>query len=321
MPGTAPPLVSVIMPAFNAAGTIRRAIASALAQEGVPLEVVVCDDVSRDDTAAVVAAMAEADPRIVLLRSERNGGAGEARNRCIAAARGDWIAVLDSDDAWRPGRAARLLDLAARTGADCVADDLLLHDAAAGREVGAALGRGADWPLDVAGFLRGAMTGTGGFDLGLLKPMVRRDFLETHGLRYDPAARNGQDFLFLLDILAAGARMQVAAEALYVYTEPTGSLSRTAGDGTRTRRYDYAGMRARNDAALERLWDRLSPEARRLMRRRGTSIASYDRYLRAMQALRERRWGAAAALADPRVWPMVAQAVRRRLAAKARLAA
>ncbi|HEX3971067.1 MAG TPA: glycosyltransferase family 2 protein [Stellaceae bacterium] len=110
--------ISVIIPLYNRREEIGRAIASALRQSHAPSEIVVVDDCSRDDSAAVVAALG--DPRIRLLRHERNRGAAAARNTGIAAATGDWIALLDSDDEWEPEKLARQL-AALRAEADASA--------------------------------------------------------------------------------------------------------------------------------------------------------------------------------------------------------
>jgi glycosyltransferase involved in cell wall biosynthesis len=96
------PLVSVVIPAHNAADTIQRALASALGQTGVVAEVIVVDDASTDRTHALAAA---ADPgRVRVIKLSANGGAAYARNQGLAAARGRFIAFLDADDEWLPGK-------------------------------------------------------------------------------------------------------------------------------------------------------------------------------------------------------------------------
>jgi len=94
-------LVSVVMPAWNAEATIVASIESVLAQTHAQVELVVVDDGSRDDTAALVAKIAARDARVKLLR-QANAGVAAARNAGIDAARGGVIAFLDSDDRWHP---------------------------------------------------------------------------------------------------------------------------------------------------------------------------------------------------------------------------
>lgn len=103
------PSVSVLMPAYNYAAYIGRAISSALEQDYPPdrLRLVVVDDGSIDATAAVVSELAERHPgRIELIRQE-NAGPSAAINRALAAADGDLIAVLDADDVWLPMKTRR----------------------------------------------------------------------------------------------------------------------------------------------------------------------------------------------------------------------
>ena len=96
------PRVSVIIPCYRAADTLRRAAASALAGAPGDLELLLVDDGSPDDTPALCDALAGGDPRIRALHRE-NGGAGAARNTGLAAARGDRVLFLDADDELLPG--------------------------------------------------------------------------------------------------------------------------------------------------------------------------------------------------------------------------
>jgi GT2 family glycosyltransferase len=90
---------SVVVPCFNALATIAGSIASAEAQSLLPLEIIVVDDGSSDGSADLVAKLAGNNPSIRLLR-QLNSGVSSARNAGVAAARGEFIAFLDSDDVW-----------------------------------------------------------------------------------------------------------------------------------------------------------------------------------------------------------------------------
>lgn len=97
---TAPPPVSVVIPAYDRAGSIRVAIESVLRQSWTDFELLVVDDGSTDGTRDAVRAIP--DPRLRLIETPRNMGASAARNLGIEEARGDWVAFQDSDDEWLP---------------------------------------------------------------------------------------------------------------------------------------------------------------------------------------------------------------------------
>ena len=99
-PDRGEPMVSVVIPTYNRAGLVQRALASALAQNHRNLEVLVVDDASTDETQSVIAGYD--DSRVRYLRQETNRGVAAARNRAMREARGDYIAFLDSDDEWLP---------------------------------------------------------------------------------------------------------------------------------------------------------------------------------------------------------------------------
>lgn len=102
------PLVSVIMAAHDAQRFIRQAMDSALKQTYRNLELIVIDDASTDGTAEIIASYD--DPRVISLRNETNLHISATTNRGIAAARGEYIAILDSDDAWYPDKLQKQVD-------------------------------------------------------------------------------------------------------------------------------------------------------------------------------------------------------------------
>src|SRR5262245_46459739 len=107
------PRVSVIIPTHNRSKQIELAIASVLAQSYADLEAIVVDDGSEDDTVRIVEACAQKDPRIRLIEHHQRRGAQAARNSGIFAAKGEWIAFLDSDDEWLHDSLALRLRVAA----------------------------------------------------------------------------------------------------------------------------------------------------------------------------------------------------------------
>lgn len=220
------PSVSVVVTAHDAAATIADAVRTALA-EPETAEVIVVDDASRDATAEAARAAAGGDGRLRVIRCAANVGPAAARNRALAAATGKFVAVLDADDFLLPGRFARLL---AVPDWDLVADNILFvaeSAAAAALPVPPAVA-GVLIELDLAGFVRANHSGRGGGnrrEWGFLKPVMRRDFLTVHGLRYDEALRLGEDYDLYVRMLQKGARFRVSTRVGYAARWREGSLS------------------------------------------------------------------------------------------------
>lgn len=222
----APDRVCVIIPAFNAAATIGDAIRSALAEAEVA-EIVVVDDASTDDTVATVWAAAAGDPRLRVIRFDRNRGPSAARNAALDVATSPWVAVLDSDDFVLPGRFARLMAL---SDADLAADNILFVSEDTGPDQLPPL---AGPPpsgiieVDLASFVRANLPGRDRArgEWGFLKPMMRRRVLDAHGLRYDEAMRLGEDYDLYVRLLQRGARFRVTRQVGYAARWRTGSLS------------------------------------------------------------------------------------------------
>lgn len=110
-------LVSIITPAYRAAKYINETMRSVRAQTWQQWEMLIVDDCSPDNTCALVEQMAAQDSRIRLIRQEKNGGPAAARNAALQAARGRWVAFLDSDDVWLPEKLERQLKFHREAGA------------------------------------------------------------------------------------------------------------------------------------------------------------------------------------------------------------
>lgn len=108
-------VVTVIVPAYNVAGTIHETLLSVRSQTHTALEIIVVDDGSKDHTRQVVERHAADDPRIRLLH-QANAGVASARNTALAEATGAYLAPIDADDLWRPDKIARQLALMLERG-------------------------------------------------------------------------------------------------------------------------------------------------------------------------------------------------------------
>lgn len=132
-------LVSVIIPTHDRAAPLIGAIDSVLAQTHRDLEVIVVDDGSTDETRRVVAARYAAEPRVVYVW-QKNAGVARARNLGLEQARGDAVAFLDSDDAWRPWKLAlQLACLERAPGAGMIWTEMCAVDAAGNLVPGSSL--------------------------------------------------------------------------------------------------------------------------------------------------------------------------------------
>jgi succinoglycan biosynthesis protein ExoU len=219
------------VPAFNAASTLAEAIRSALAQPEAR-EVLIIDDASTDGTAQLAAGLDDGSGRLRYHRLAQNSGPAAARNVGLALAASPWVAVLDADDLFLPGRLGKLLAHAA--DADLVADDLWRATPGARPETwGRLIGRSkaeAHW-LGLVEFVGGNITrvGENRRELGFLKPLIRAEFLRQAGLRYDERLRLGEDFMLYARALAAGARFKMVEPCGYVAIERPDSLSARHG--------------------------------------------------------------------------------------------
>jgi beta-1,6-glucosyltransferase len=257
---------SVIIPAYNVSRIIERAIRSAAAQTLPPLEILVVDDCSTDNTVEVVKALAQDIPSIRLLSTPVNSGPSAARNVGLRAAKGDWVALLDADDAWKPGRLERLSEVASATSADFVADNLVLWDAGADIEVNPAY-----YELDESHrriTLLDMFRADDNFNFkkktfSLMKPIMRRKFLSDHRLEYNEKMKIGEDFALYAESLFTGASIIMINEAHYIYSMPSAPSGRSPHSRSR---YSFGDLCEMCLILERRYGDRIGPELRIAMR-------------------------------------------------------
>ncbi len=114
------PLVSVIMPAYNAEQFVEEAINSVIFQTLTDWELLVIDDCSTDHTRQIVAELAKKDSRIRLLVNEANMRVAKTRNKGLSVCRGEYVALLDSDDCYKPTMLQKMVERAQATKADII---------------------------------------------------------------------------------------------------------------------------------------------------------------------------------------------------------
>lgn len=220
-----PPDVTFVIAAYNSADTIGRAIESALAQRGVLTEVVVVDDSSSDETRDVVGQIT--DPRVRLIALAQNRGPGGARNAGLEAARGRWIAILDSDDTVEPDRLARLISRAETAKAQIAVDNLyVVADDGARQLMFSEAELARQTQLTLPAFIASNVLFKAQHNFGYMKPVFAQSFLAEHGLRFDETLKIGEDYILLASALARGGRCVVEPTAGYVYHLREGSISR-----------------------------------------------------------------------------------------------
>lgn len=204
----------------NANSTVRASISSVVGQTFKDWELIVVNDSSTDSSADKVAALAAADPRIRLLQNTGERGAAHARNVGVEAARGRYIAFLDSDDLWLPTKLDRQIELLQSTGAPLAYSWYVKVD--------------GDAEVDAATFVPDKRLVRAPLRL-TYRHMLKQDYIgfltaiydtQTLGKRYFPPLKRRQDYAMLLSIMREGHEAFGVGEPLAVYRAArSGSLS------------------------------------------------------------------------------------------------
>lgn len=280
---------TVVIPVFGAEETLLRAAESALDQTLRDIELIIVDDASLDGSWDLISELMRKDPRVRAVRNKKNRGKSVSMNRAVAEARGRWLAVLDADDWYHPDRLEALITEGERRHVEMIADNQFFYDARAGQLVGTAWPEGhASWQLSFDDFLLGS-NAYENFNLGMLKPVIRTDFMRKVGLGYEAKARHGEDFFHLLQFYLSGGSGAVIDAAYYYYTQPFGSISREWSHGERTR-YDFQNSYEINRRYLQEAEHVLTSRQRRRLVARNHGLKVLESYFSAKDAAAEKRW-------------------------------
>lgn len=207
---TATPIVTVLMPVYNGTAHLAEAVEGVLAQTLRDFELIVVDDASTDDSAALVAAYA--DPRLRLVRNERNLGQAASLNRGLALARGPYVARVDQDDVSLPGRLERQRRLLDEASDVALVGTRFRAIAQAGRMTEPRGYRLADY-----GDFLGALL-TGQSPVAHPTAMFRRDAVLAVG-GYDATYAPADDVKLWIELARRRHEARVVPETLVLYRE------------------------------------------------------------------------------------------------------
>jgi succinoglycan biosynthesis protein ExoO len=285
------PLVSVIVPTFNAAAHIERTLRSALAQTLSDLEVVVVDDGSSDDTMQRVEHLACHDARVRVFSNGRNRGPSYTRNVAMDAALGQWLAVLDADDCMQHDRLETLTREATNGAFDILGDDLRFVHAHGSPPFDHLLPASlfdaeSTCRLDPVSFLHLNPPG-GNRGIGLIKPIIRTSMLRHSGIRYREDMRLAEDLFFYLELLLSGARLGLLRRGMYDYLVRPDSLSRSKTEA------DIVRMIQSYDTMLQGATPTRQEGVCQLLRQHRDEMQTFSlpRH-RLARAVRQRQWSA-----------------------------
>ena len=214
--------VTVIIAAKNASPYIRRAITSALGDKYIK-EIIVVDDGSSDNTSQIVEAMMAQNDIIRLIKNPKSLGPSAARNAAIKQSKCEYISILDADDYFLENRFEKFFNC---QDWDIIADNIIFFEAGRNVEIPTYDSNGV-LTLNLAEFIDNNISkyGKNRKEWGFLKPVIRKQFLLDHNIKYDEAVKLGEDFDIYCRLLIANARFKILKECGYAAEVRPNSLS------------------------------------------------------------------------------------------------
>ena len=197
------PLVSVVMPTYNRLDLLPRSIDSILNQTYDKFEFIIVDDGSTDGSANLLQSYAQIDPRIRILTNEKNKGIAYSRNRGTDAAKGKYVAIMDSDDVSLPTRLEKHVEYLEKHD-DVIALNALYLEM--GREKNGVNNWVPPHRFEVIFHLKNYYTNISFF---------RTDFIRRHNIRYDETLMSSEDYDFWSKIFLKGGKLRMLNEHLF----------------------------------------------------------------------------------------------------------
>ena len=225
------PVVSIIVPVYNAKEYLRRCVDSILGQEYTDFELLLVDDGSQDGSGALCDEYAAKDMRVRVIHKE-NGGVSAARNLAMKNARGTYLQFADSDDWITPDATKLLVRMAEEDGCDLVISDFYR---VAGERVSQKGDIEEDGCMTREQFAAHMMENPADFYYGVLwNKLYRREIIEKHHLQMNAEISWCEDFLFNLEYLRRARLIAACARPVYCYVKRPGSLVATQATPART---------------------------------------------------------------------------------------
>ncbi|MCB0832687.1 MAG: glycosyltransferase family 2 protein [Bacteroidetes bacterium] len=285
------PVVSVIMPVYNGARTVKEAIDSVLTQTFFNFELIICNDASTDETRDILDSIT--DNRLRILHNDNNIGGGLSRDRAISQAQGFWLAVIDADDTWAPERLETLLSYGDEESNNfLIFDDVFeCHDTPSGMR---------QWK-EMRG--RYAFDGNGFDAVGvtiekfvcstrlLIKPLFPLCWIKKYKI-FHSTKKFGEDTEFFLRLMMYGIKLRYVPKPMYYYRITPGSM-------TSQKNRTNLMIEVLEDA-IENFTDRPSIQAALL--KKIALVSRDDQYMPFIWALKEKKFAKLFQLAGKNPW-------------------
>lgn len=218
------PLVSVVLPVYNAESYIKRCVDSILSQDYPNIEVIAIDDGSKDGSLRVLQELSEVYPGKLVFESQENAGVAVTRNRAIVRARGEYLMFADNDDYYEPGSIRMLVDAAVRSNAQVVCAGFRRPD-----EQGAIVAQTSLDPSDSWAPYAVSAAWAKLFD---------SSFVKSNGLEF-LSTNIGEDIFFTLPAMELAERIEVIPEIVYNWYYNDSSVSNTSHKHSKGLEFEY----------------------------------------------------------------------------------
>ena len=215
-------MVSVVIPAYNATGTLERLFACLLNQTWQNLQIILVNDGSKDGTEAMARKAAEKDPRLTVV-SQENLGISSTRNAGLALCKGKYIRFIDADDTLPLDSIERMVRRAEKDGSELVIGG---YDQYFGERKSFHNLAGRDDTVPCDDMMRHLCDHANSYFYGVLwNKLFVRELVEKQQCRFQQGLTWGEDFAFVMDYLAGVKQVSFMKDSLYDYRRTAGSTS------------------------------------------------------------------------------------------------